>query len=77
MKKYEIEFSNGYCGCDITEEFEGTYEEAEAYAKDNLYDYANDYGYCAFGWDNDYTDEEFEEYLENCSYCITEVEGDE
>ena len=71
-KKWTITFSNGYCGCDIEEEFVGTYEGAEKWAEDSLYEYAENYAYVAFGWDEEYTEEEFEEYFENCSYEIAE-----
>ena len=76
-KKWIITFSNGYCGCDIEEEFVGTYEEAESWAKDSLYDYAESYAHCAFGWGEEYTEEEYDEYLEDCGYEIEESEEEE
>ena len=76
-KKWKITFSNGYCGCDIEEEFEGTYEEAVEYANEYLHEYAEDYTHIAFGWDEEYTEEEYDEYLENCSYDIEESEEEE
>ena len=73
-KKWIVVFSNGYCGCDIEEEFVGTYEEAEAWADEYLPEYASDYAHVAFGWDEEYTEEEYEEYLEYCDYEIIESE---
>lgn len=77
MAKYEIEFSNGYCGCDETEEFEGTYEEAEQFANEHLYNYAESFAHVAFGWDEEYTEKEYEDYFEGCGYCIIEIEEGE
>ena len=71
-KRFIITFSNGYCGCEIEEEFIGTLEEAEEFAQDYLPDYAESYAYCAFGWFGDYSDEDYEEYIAGCSYDIEE-----
>lgn len=76
IKKWTITFSNGYCSCDIEEEFEGTYEEAKDWADEYLSGYAEGYAYVAFGWDEEYTEEEYDDYLENCGYDITESEED-
>ena len=76
-KKWIITFSNGYCGCDIEEGFVGTYEDARDYANDVLRDYAESMSYAAFGWDEEYNDDEFEEYCENCDYNIEESEEEE
>ena len=76
-KKWTITFENGYCGCDIEEEYEGTYEGAVAFAEDYLPEYAESYAYCAFGWGEEYTEEEYEHYLENCGYEIAESEEEE
>ena len=76
-KKWIITFSNGYCCCDIKEEFVGTYEEARGYANDTLRDYAESMSHAAFGWDEEYNDDEFEEYCENCDYNIEESEEEE
>ena len=35
-KKWVITFSNGYCGCDQEDEFEGTYEERLTLPKNGL-----------------------------------------
>ena len=65
-----ITFENGYCGCDVTEQFVGTYLEAKDFAEDYLPDYAEQYAYVHFGWDNEYDEEEFEDYKEDCGYSI-------
>ena len=76
-KKWIITFSNGYCGCDIEEEFVGTYEEAVEFAEEYLDSYAETYAYVHFGWDEEYTEEEYDEYIEDCGYDIEESEEDE
>jgi hypothetical protein len=76
-KKWTVRFSNGYCGCDIEEEFVGTYDEAVEFANEYLSEYAESYAYCAFGWDEEYTEEEYDEYLENCGYEIEESEEED
>lgn len=76
-KKWTITFSNGYCGCDCKEEFVGTYEEAVEWANEYLPYYIEDYTHIAFGWNEEYTKEEYEEYIENCSYDIEESEEEE
>lgn len=76
-KKYIITFSNGYCGCDIEEEFEGTYDEAVEFANEYLPDYAETYAYVAFGWDEEYTEEEYDNYFADCGFDIEEREEEE
>lgn len=76
-KKWIITFSNGYCGCDQEEEFEGTYEEAVEFANEYLPDYAESMSHAAFGWEEEYTEEEYDEYIEDCGYDIEESEDDE
>ena len=77
-KKWTITFSNGYCGCDIEEEFEGTYEEAVEFANDYLHEYAETYSYVHFGWDcEEYDEDEFDDYLADCGYEIEEREDKE
>ena len=73
-KKWIITFSNGYCSCDDEEEFEGTYEEAVEFANEHLPNYAESYAHTAFGWDEEYTEEEYEDYLTDCGYEIIESE---
>lgn len=61
--------SNGYCGCDSEDVFffdEGTTEKE---MNEAIYDWAcenaESFSYVHFGWDEDYTDEEYEDYIEN------------
>ena len=76
-KKWIVTFSNGYCGCDVEEEFVGTYDEAVDFANDYAPEYAETYAYVAFGWDEEYTEEDYDEYLENCGYEIEESEEED
>ena len=76
-KKWIITFENGYCGCDQEEEFEGTYEEAVGFAEEQLSDYAESMAHAAFGWDEEPDPEEYDNYVENCYYTITESEDEE
>ena len=76
-KKWIITFSNGYCGCDQEEEFEGTYEETVAYADEMLRDYPESMSHAAFDWYKEINEDEFEEYCENCDYEIAESEEEE
>ena len=75
--KWIITFSNGYCGCDQEEEFEGTYEEAVEFANEILRDYAEQFAHAAFGWNEEYDEDEFEEYYESCSFDIEESEEED
>lgn len=77
IKKWTITFANGYCGCDFEEEFEGTYEEALTWADEYLPDYAEQYTHVAFGWDEEYTEEEYDNYLADCGYDIAESEEED
>ena len=74
-----INYSNGYCGCDGSEVLEvENIEEAEAYAAEGIYDYAEPYTYVATGWDEDFESEEEEEaYYENCIFDIEEITEEE
>ena len=76
-KKWIITFSNGYCGCEQEEEFEGTHDSAVDFANEYLQEYAEQYAYVAFGWDEEYTEEEYDEYIEEWGYDIKESEDEE
>lgn len=60
---------NGYCGCDSEEAFffNDSMDEVEineemlSWAQEN----AESFAYVHFGWGESYTDEEYEDYLEN------------
>lgn len=75
--KWIITFSNGYCGCDIEEEFVGTYDGAVDFANDYLPEYAESYAYGALGWDEHYTEEEYENYFADCGFEIAESEEED
>ena len=62
---------NGYCGCESEDVF-FYYEEngiTEAEINDDIYDWAcsnaESFSYVHFGWCEPYTDEEYDDYLEN------------
>lgn len=74
-----INYSNGYCDCDESEVLEvENIEEAEAYAAEDIYDYAESNAYVATGWDEGFESEEEEEaYYENCTFDIEEITEEE
>jgi hypothetical protein len=80
MKKYLVQYSNGYCGCDEAIVIEAeSFEEAENVAQEGLYDYAESYEYvCHLDEfeDNEY-DEEREWYYDNCTFSVEEYESEE
>lgn len=76
-KKWLITYENGYPGCNEEIEFEGTYEEAKEYAEDGLEDYAQTWTHIAFGWDEEFTEEEYEDYRADCGYTIEECEEED
>lgn len=65
-------YENGYCGCDTTDFFtfddNTTTSEIADYIWDTRRDYADAYAHVHFGWDESYTDEEWEEWVEE--YCM-------
>ena len=60
---------NGYCGCDSEEVFFFEDGIAEAIINETVCDWARDnaesYAYVHFGWGEEYSDEDYEDYLEN------------
>lgn len=76
-KKWRITFNNGYGCCSQEKEFVGTYEEAEAWATENLKDYAESINYIFFGWNKKYNETEFKNHCENCSFDIEEWRDEE
>ena len=60
---------NGYCGCDSEEVFFFEDGTAEAIINETVCDWACDnaesYAYVHFGWGEEYSDEDYEDYLEN------------
>lgn len=78
MKYYRIEFENGYCGCQQEDYIKAeSYDEAVEYAREEVYSYAESYSHVAFGWDEEPTEEEQDDYLEGCSYSISEISKEE
>lgn len=70
MKIILAKCGNGYAGCDQEEVFffhEDGWSEKEI--NNEIYAWAcecaESYAYVHFGWDEPYTDEEYEDYLEN------------
>lgn len=69
MKIILAQCGNGYCGCDSEDAFffdndtpdSIIDEEVVCWAQDN----AESFAYVHFGWEEDYTDEAYEDYLEN------------
>ena len=61
--------SNGYCGCDSEEVFFFDDDTPERIIDEDLICWAQEnaesYAYVHFGWEGDYTEEEYDEYLEN------------
>lgn len=73
-----VTYSNGYAGCDESEVLEvKTMQEAEAYAEDYIFEYAESYNYIVSGWGEDMTEEEEEDYYSGCNYCIEEITEEE
>lgn len=74
-----INYSNGYCGCDESKVMEvENIEEAEAYAVEDLDEYADSYAYVDTGWGVGFESEEEEEaYYENCTFYIEEITEEE
>lgn len=76
---FQITYTNGYCGCDITEVVEATdLENVVDWANEKLNDYAEEYAHVATGWGEDFEDdEEREMYYENCSFFIEQISSKE
>jgi len=83
MKYYRIICSNGYCGYD--EDFYEALEDNEdidEYAQEvleNQYSFYEPDGRCIPGksWDDEITDEEYDEYMENLSVDCEEITEEE
>lgn len=76
--KYMATYYCGYCGTDERHFLIANSEEDVAnYMDEGLYEYAENWTHVAFGWDNHYTDEEFEDFLQDCGYDIKELSDEE
>ena len=63
-------FGNGYCGCDQEDVFFFEDNESDTEINSIVYsdwvlDMAESYAYVHFGWDESYTDEDYDDYIEN------------
>ena len=73
-----ITFSHNICGCDVDEYvIARTMKDAEDWAAERLDDYAENYAEQYFGYGVDYTDEEYEQYLDDCDFIVTVGDGTE
>ena len=76
--KYMATYYCGYCGTDERHFLIANSEEDVAnYMDEGLYEYAENWTHVAFGWDNHYTDEEFEDFLQDCGYDIQEISDED
>ena len=61
-------FNNGYCGCDAEDLFVFSNLTDDKIITDEVYAWAcenaESYAYVHFGWGESYTEEEYDEYLE-------------
>jgi len=70
----KITFSNNWCGCDETQWLKvKSMQDAEAYAEESLFDYAQSYEYLGHFEE----EEEIENYYADCDFYIEEIEKEE
>ena len=72
MKYVRFTGGNGFVGCDY-EEYREYDDDTPEFVIENdsleiCEENAESYAYQRFGWDEDYSDEDYDEYLEDC-YC--------
>ena len=81
IKYYHITCSNGVCGCDYEDyvALDPEVDDVEAYAWEMTLDNAENFAYCYFGWGEvpGQDSDEYQEYIENCSYYVEEVTKEE
>ena len=74
-------FENGYSSCDQEEmvyyDNNTPKKEIDIDVDDWGRENAESYAYVHFGWDEEYTEDEFEEYLYDCNWGWEEVSWDE
>lgn len=76
-KRFMATYKCNFCGTDERHYFIAENEEqVEDYMEEGLIEYAETWTHLRFGWDNEYTEEEFEEWLEKCGYFIEEINED-
>lgn len=77
MRYIIIEYSNGYCGCDVQEYciFKKDVPDSiiDSYCSERLQEYAKNYMFAAKEYDSNFKEEDEESYYNNCSYNWTEV----
>ena len=72
--KFKGNYYTDYSGTEETLYFIANSEnDVENYMEEGLYDYAEGWTHVAFGWNEEYTDAEFEDYLEDCGYTIEPI----
>ena len=69
MKIILAKCDNGYCGCECEDVFFYDNDTTDIEIEEDLLDWATDnaesYAYVHFGWGEEYSEEDYEEYLEN------------
>lgn len=72
---------NGYCGCDSEDAFFFEDGTSEREMNETIYDWAvenaESFAHVHLGWDEEYSDEEWEDYIENnveFDFCIATYE---
>lgn len=69
MKIILAKCDNGYCGCDCEDVFFYDNDTEDIEIEEDLWGWAIDnaesYAYVHFGWGEEYSEEDYEEYLEN------------
>ena len=82
MSKYiKITFGNGYCGCDGEEVIAYPDDIADKYIDMDAYSFALDnaeiYTHVVFDFNEDYTEEEYQDYIEGITYDWYEITEEE
>ena len=76
MNYFKGTYYNGYSGCEESHYFIADNEEqVYEYMDEGLADYAEQYAHLEFGWDSEYTDEEYEQYVSECGIEIVEIDA--
>lgn len=81
MKIIKAWCSNGYVGCEGEDVFFYDDDDTDKVIGEELWDWAvgvaEQYSYVYFGWDNEFTEEEWDEYLEDIDFEWTEISYEE
>lgn len=69
MKIIIAHCGNSYCGCDVEDVFFYDDDVVNKYIEEDVREYAynnaESFAHVHFGWDEEYTDEDYEDYIEN------------